>query len=135
MEKIKINYKEVISVLILFIVGSILLFLGMAFVGNQAQTYNDIIIETVCQQSTNETGELGVFWCILFMGIPVLLAINYFINRKNKTETENKEIGMVLATEIVTCVANIVTYIIIGSFNNVLVMASIIAFVIYLINQ
>lgn len=134
MEKIRITYKDIISFITLVIVGSILLFLGMALVGNQAQTYNDIIIETVCQQSTNETGELGVFWIVLLLGVPVLLAINYFVNKNNKTEKENKEIGIVLATEIVTCVANIITYIITGGFNNVLVMVSIIAFVIYLIN-
>lgn len=134
MEKIKINYKDIISFCLIFLVGCILLFIGMAFVGNQAEVYNDIIIETVCQQSTNETGELAVFWSILFLGIPVLLLINYFLNKKNKSNTENKEIGTVIATEIVTCVANIVTYIITGNFNNVLVMATIIAFVIYLIN-
>ena len=48
MEKIKINYKELISFCLLFIIGCIMLFIGMAFVGNQAQVYNDIIIETVC---------------------------------------------------------------------------------------
>lgn len=134
MEKIKINYKELISFCLLFIIGCIMLFIGMAFVGNQAQVYNDIIIETVCQQSTNETGELAIFWCVLFLGIPILLYINYIINKNNKTDIQNKEIGTILAVEIVTCVANIITYVITGNFNNVLVMASIISFVIFLIN-
>ena len=134
MEKIKINYKDIINFSIIFIVGSILLILGIAFIGNQAQIYNDIIIETVCHESTNETGELSVFWAILFLGIPVLLLVNYLINKKEKSNVENKGIKTILATEVVTCISNIVTFLITGSFNNILVLISIIAFILYLVN-
>lgn len=134
MKSIKLNIRDIINFLIMCLVGIILVFLGMVFVGNNPEKFNDIIIETVAYYGTNETGELSVFWCVLFIGIPLLLILNYFLNRKKNNETSQKELKPIIAIEIVTSIANIIFYIIQGYFNSTLIMVSIISFINYIIN-
>ena len=133
MEKKELNIKEILSFFIIFLIGIILMFLGMAFVGNKAETFNDIILEIVAYEGTNQTGELRIFWSVLFAGIPILLFINYLIN-KNKKQPQVTQLKTIIAIEIVINVANIMFYIITGNFNTVLVIAAIVGFVNYLLN-
>ena len=67
MEKIKISSRDIIQFLIVFVIASILIFLGLCISGNSVEHYNDIIIETVASSGSNMTGELKTFWTILWL--------------------------------------------------------------------
>ena len=133
MEKIKINVRDIVSFIIMAMIAIIVIFLGLAFVGNNAETFNDIIIETVAYYGTNETGELSIFWCVLFVGIPILLLVQYLINRKRKSSEQNKQIKTIIGIETVINIANIMLYIVTGSFSPILVCVAILSFLDYII--
>ena len=133
MEKIKIDVRDIVSFIIMAMIAIIVIFLGLAFVGNNAETFNDIIIETVAYYGTNETGELSIFWCVLFAGIPILLLVQYLINRKRKSSEQNKQIKTIIGIETVINIANIMLYIVTGSFSPILVCVAMLSFLDYII--
>lgn len=133
MEKIKLNMRDIISYLIMCVISVIVIFLGMALVGNNAETFNDLIIETVAYYGTNETGELAVFWGVLFAGIPILLIINYLINKNTKNGKENKKILPVFAIELILSVASIIYFLVTGTINQILTIGMIVTFFDYMI--
>ena len=85
MKKIEIETKDIISLIISIIIGAILIGGGLLFVGNKPEVYNDVIIGKIAQNSSNMSGEIKVFWCTLFIGLPIL----FFLQRKLKIKKQD----------------------------------------------
>ena len=133
MKKISIEKNDLISLLIMLFIGTISIMLGLIIVGNKPEVYNDIILETVAKNGSNMSGEISVFWITLFLGIPILLLIDYFIIKKNKIKNL-KEIPFYLGMQVVLGVANFIWFLINGNFYIFLVFLSFMLFINQLIN-
>lgn len=133
MSKIRLGKRDLLSVLILVVIGVILMTIGLIAVGNQPEVYNDFIAETIAYFGSNMSGELKVFWTVLILGTLGLILLNC---RLKKTKDINDEkIPMIMKIETVLGVVSLVYVWITGSLQMVVTLTMVSVFFNYLVNS
>ena len=136
MSKIRLTRRDLLNVLILTVVGMILMAIGLIAVGNQPEVYNDFIAETVAYFGSNMSGELKVFFTVLFAGVIGLLLLEHWMKKtKTPEKVDNEKIPMIVKIETVLGVANLIYVWITGGLQITVTLAMIATFFNYLVSS
>jgi len=127
MNKIKFNKNDLFLLVIVSILGSAFVNVILGIIGNRAQVYTEYIVEQTAYSNSNKSGEMNMFWALLFVGafIVFLASIVHFKKNAIKLEQETSaQSGEHWILALLAC--NIVSFLILGEFQWFLLCGTII---------
>ncbi len=125
--KLSFNKKDFLSLLTICLLGIIFVVICIAMIGNKPQVYKEYVAETVAFSDSNKTGEIHLFWVLLFGGCLlsfILQRVSLRLKRVRSVEQTAEPNAAQNNWVIVLLLLNLSIYFINGSFAPILLCAS-----------
>lgn len=127
MDKLSFNRKDFLALLTICLLGIIFVTICIGIIGNHPQEYKEYIVETVAFSNSNKSGEIHLFWALLFGGCLLSYILQRFLQRSKQIHTDDKSADINTKQSclvIVLLLLNLAVYFMSGAFAPILLCAS-----------
>ncbi len=127
MNKLSFSKKDFLSLLAICLLGVIFVTVCIGIIGNRPQVYKEYIIETVAYSDSNKSGEINLFWALLFGGCLLTFIVQRFILHSKRVPSDEQAAESNASRNnwvIVLLLLNLAVYFMSGAFAPILLCAS-----------